>query len=255
MEQHDTNSIQIVNGPSLAHCAWLEIRLFYVRVEPCVIRSVPDYLNLGYRLKSTEPAFRRRTRPRSRSAAIGSIRSRRSTDSVRVTGGVEFEVYENNDMVLCGSLERMEGVWLDGNAGGLENDSRTGWSMDCYMAASINSGSSSFFLPKLGVSAPSIEVYMPGIAPHSPRRKAPRHAVLDAIPEDEEVGKEHSKGCNGMIHHRKLQIRDSEIEEYESEGKIGHHFDSDEMYTGEDGQLTWFNAGNQLSLPRQENKL
>ncbi|TQD70798.1 hypothetical protein C1H46_043671 [Malus baccata] len=77
MEQHDTNSIQIVNGPSLAHCAWLEIRLFYVRVEPCVIRSVPDYLNLGYRLKSTEPAFRRRTRPHSRSAAIGSIRSRR----------------------------------------------------------------------------------------------------------------------------------------------------------------------------------
>ncbi|KAM1342662.1 hypothetical protein ACFX2F_006954 [Malus domestica] len=27
-------------------------------------------------------------------------------DNVRVTGGVEFEVYENNDMVLCGSLER-----------------------------------------------------------------------------------------------------------------------------------------------------
>ncbi|KAM1765043.1 hypothetical protein ACFX11_004221 [Malus domestica] len=28
-----------------------------------------------------------------------------SIDSVRVTGGVKFEVYENNDMVLCGSLE------------------------------------------------------------------------------------------------------------------------------------------------------
>ncbi|KAM1011682.1 hypothetical protein ACFX2C_046994 [Malus domestica] len=52
-----------------------------------------------------------------------------STDSVRVTGGVEFEVYKNNDMVLlCGSLERMEDVWLNGNAGGLENDSRIGWS-------------------------------------------------------------------------------------------------------------------------------
>ncbi|KAM1949341.1 hypothetical protein ACFX15_009405 [Malus domestica] len=32
-----------------------------------------------------------------------------STNNVRVTGGVEFEVYKNNDMVLlCGSLERME---------------------------------------------------------------------------------------------------------------------------------------------------
>ncbi|KAM1125400.1 hypothetical protein ACFX11_040871 [Malus domestica] len=213
MEQHDTNSIQIVNGPSLAHCAWLEIR------GTCVPASDSASFTL------------RRDRVDKESSEMTYV----STDRVRVTGGVEFEVYENNDMVLCVSLERMEGVWLDGNAGGLENDSRTGWSMDCYMAASINSGSSSFFLPKLGVSAPSIE--------HSPRRKAPRHAALDAIPEDEEVGKEHSKGCNGMIHHRKLQIRDSEIEEYESEGKIGHHFDSDEMYTGEDGQLTWFNAG------------
>ncbi|KAM0991367.1 hypothetical protein ACFX2I_009761 [Malus domestica] len=52
-----------------------------------------------------------------------------STNSVRVTSGVEFEVYKNNDMVLlCGSLERMKDVWLNGNAGGLENDSRTGWS-------------------------------------------------------------------------------------------------------------------------------
>lgn len=40
-----------------------------------------------------------------------------------------------------------------------------------------------------------------------------------------------------------LQITESEIDEYESEGKIGHGFYSDEMYTGEDGQLTWFNAG------------
>ncbi|TQD71327.1 hypothetical protein C1H46_043144 [Malus baccata] len=102
-----------------------------------------------------------------------------------------------------------------------------------------------FFCRNSGSPPRQLRLISPGIAPiqHSPRRKAPRHAVLDAIPEDEEVGKEHSKGCNGMIHHRKLQIRDSEIEEYESEGKIGHHFDSDEMYTGEDGQLTWFNAG------------
>ncbi|KAB2623741.1 C-terminal binding protein AN-like [Pyrus ussuriensis x Pyrus communis] len=39
-----------------------------------------------------------------------------SIDSVRVTGGVEFEVYENNDM----------GVWINGNVRGLENDSRRG---------------------------------------------------------------------------------------------------------------------------------
>ncbi|KAB2636097.1 C-terminal binding protein AN-like [Pyrus ussuriensis x Pyrus communis] len=48
-----------------------------------------------------------------------------SIDSVRVIGGVEFKVSENNDMVLCRSLERMQGVWINGNAQGLVNDSRT----------------------------------------------------------------------------------------------------------------------------------
>lgn len=30
---------------------------------------------------------------------------------------------------------------------------------------------------------------------------------------------------------------------YESEGKAGHGFYSEDMYYGEDGQLSWFNAG------------
>lgn len=259
------NSYQVLNGPSLTHSAWFEIRLFYVRIAPCVIDSVPDHLTLchlrreigvsleinGARIPNSDSASLtlRRDRLDKESSEVTYV----ATDSVRVTGGVEFEVYENNDMVLCGSLERMEGVWLNGNAG-MENDSKTGWSMDCYMAASINSGSSAFFRPKLGVSAPSIEVYIAGCCSGvpviltktiqiSPRRKCPRHATLDAIPEEEEVGKEHSKSCNGLVRQRKVQITESEIDEYESEGKIGHGFYSDEMYTGEDGQLTWFNAG------------
>ncbi|KAL6290351.1 hypothetical protein ACE6H2_007861 [Prunus campanulata] len=281
MEQHDKdssavamsktpnsiqNSIHVLNGPSLAHSAWFEIRLFYVRVAPCVIDSVPDHLTLrhlrreigvsleinGAKVPASDSASLtlRRDRVDKESSEVTYV----STDSVRVTGPVEFEVYENNDMVLCGSLERMEGVWLNGNAGGLKNDSKTGWSMDCYMAASINSGSSAFFQPKLGLSSPSIEVYIAGCCSGvpviltktiqiSPRRKGTRHAMLDAIPEDEEVGKEHGKSCNGLVRHRKVQITEPEIDEYESEGKIGHHFYSDDMYTGEDGQLTWFNAG------------
>jgi hypothetical protein len=135
-----------------------------------------------------------------------------STDSVRVTGGVEFEVHENQDLILCGSLERMETNWSNG-CSGLDNDARTGWSMDCYMAASIGSGSSAFFQPKLGVSAPSFEVYIAGCCSGvpviltktiqmSPRRKPLRHAVLDAIPEDEEV----QRNGNGLVRHRKLQV-------------------------------------------------
>lgn len=39
------------------------------------------------------------------------------------------------------------------------------------------------------------------------------------------------------------QITDSELDDYESEGKAGHGFYSEDMYYGEDGQLSWFNAG------------
>jgi hypothetical protein len=43
----------------------------------------------------------------------------------------------------------------------------------------------------------------------SPRRRVPRHAILDAIPEDEEMNvmdKDHVSGVNGLIPHPKLQV-------------------------------------------------
>lgn len=221
--------------PSLNHSAWLEIRLFYVRISPCVIDSVPDRLTLrhpnrqigvsleinGSRVPAaTEapPLTLRRDRLDKESAEVTYV----STDTVRVTGSVEFEVDEKEGLLfLCGSLERLEVAWDNGNAG---SGSRAGWSIDCHVAAgSIGSGSSAFFRPKLGVSAPSIEVYVAGCCSGvpvilsktiqmSPRRRVPRHATLDAIPEDEEmmIGKDH-KGINGLISHGKLQVLFSSI--------------------------------------------
>ena len=40
-----------------------------------------------------------------------------------------------------------------------------------------------------------------------------------------------------------LQFTESEVDDYEPDGKINHGFYSEEMYPGEDGQLSWFNAG------------
>lgn len=259
-----SNPYNFSNGPSLNHSAWFEIRLFYVRIVPCVIDSLPPHLTLrhlrreiGISLEINNSRF-----PASESTSMTLRRDRVdkessevtyvSTDSVRVTGSVEFEVYENQDLILCGSLERMESHWGNGSSG-LENDAKTGWTMDCYMAASIGSGSSAFFQPKLGVSAPSFEVYIAGCCSGvpviltktiqlSPRRKVARHPILDAIPEDEEIEKEQRNG-NGLVHHRKPQLTESEVDDYEPDGKIGHGFYSEEMYPGEDGQLTWFNAG------------
>ena len=39
-----------------------------------------------------------------------------------------------------------------------------------------------------------------------------------------------------------MQITEAD-DYYESDGKIGHGFYSEDMYSGADGQLTWFNAG------------
>uniref|UniRef100_A0A0V0HVS9 Putative ovule protein n=1 Tax=Solanum chacoense TaxID=4108 RepID=A0A0V0HVS9_SOLCH len=169
-----------------------------------------------------------------------------STDNVRVSGTVEFEVHEEKEeLILCGSLERVEDT--------LDNGNGTGWSMDCYNAMSFGSGGSVFFQSKIGVSSPSIEVYVAGCCSGvpliltktiqvSPRRKLFRHNRLDSIPEDEGVGKEHQY-VNGFIPQQKLPITDSELDYYESEGKAGHGFYSEDMYYGEDGQLSWFNAG------------
>lgn len=256
---------RLMNGPSLPPSGWLEIRLFYVRIAPCVVESVPDHLTLrhlrreigvlleinGARIPATESTSLtlRRDRVDKESSEVTYV----STDSVKVSGAVEFEVYESEDeMVLCGSLERMEAAWSNGNVG-LENDSQTGWSMDCYTAVSTASGGSAFLQPKLGISAPSFEVYIAGCCSGvpviltktiqvSPRRKPSRHGTLDAIPEEDEIGKENSNN-NGLARMRKLQIMEADGDEYVSDGKVGSSYYMDDMYAGEDGQLTWFNAG------------
>ncbi|XP_059651340.1 C-terminal binding protein AN-like [Cornus florida] len=258
------NMYRLMNGPSLQPSGWFEIRLFYVRIAPCAVDSVPDHLTLrhlrreigvsleinGARMPASETASLtlRRDRLDKGSSEVTYV----STDSVRVTGALEFEVFEEEEMILCGSLERLEVGWSNGSSG-LENDSKTGWSMDCYTAASIACGSSAFFQPKLGISSPSIEVYIAGCCSGvpvtltktiliSPRRRPMRNGMLDAIPEDEEIGKEQRSG-NGLLRQRKLQITEAEEDDYEADGKLGHGYYSEDMYAGEDGQLSWFNAG------------
>ncbi|XP_052192374.1 C-terminal binding protein AN [Diospyros lotus] len=260
----NSNMYRLMNGPSLQASSWFEIRLFYVRIAPCAVESVPTQLTLrhlrreigvsleinGTRVPASEATSvtLRRDRLDKESSEVTYV----STDSVKITGAVEFEVYEKEELILCGSLERMEAAWSTGFVG-LENDSKTGWSMDCYTAASIVSGASSFFQPKFGFSAPSFEVYIAGCCSGfpliltktiqiSPRRKPHRHGMLDAIPEDEEIGKE-QRNHNGLVLQQKVQISEAEVDDSELDEKIGSSYYSEDTYAVEDGQLSWFNAG------------
>ncbi|CAE5956270.1 unnamed protein product [Arabidopsis arenosa] len=254
---------------ALSQSAWLEVRLFYVRIAPCVVENVPDFLTLrhprretgaslevnGFRVPSSQTASLklRRDRVDRESSEVTYV----STETVRVTGCVDFEVYDNDDMVLCGNLDRIEGAWNNGTV----SDPKTGWGMDCYIAMGnghvSGPSSSAFFQPKFGVSSPSVEVYIAGCCggvpviltktiQASPRRKVARHVTLDAIPEDEEVGKEQDIGTIGdeLARQSKVQMMESEVDDYDdSEMKMAQRYYPEGMYVDEDGQLSWFNAG------------
>ncbi|KAB5569385.1 hypothetical protein DKX38_003178 [Salix brachista] len=169
-------------------------------------------------------------------------------------------------MVLCGSLERNETTsWGDnGSVGRLENDAKTGWCLECCVATGVFEGKSVF---KLGVSAPVIEVYIVGCCRGvpviltktvlvSPRKKASRYAILDAIPEDEELDNRRQNGVisNGLVRQRKVQggavfcnvvkdwcisngplvqITEAEGDDgYDSDEKLGNRYYSGDMYYG-----------------------
>ncbi|KAM0004708.1 hypothetical protein Hdeb2414_s0232g00842221 [Helianthus debilis subsp. tardiflorus] len=261
---HKPFNYRLTNGSTNPHhqttSCWLEIRLFYVRITPCTVTTVPENLTLrnlrreigvsleinGVRVPSSNTALvtLRRDRVDTESSEVTYV----STDNVRVSGAIEFEVFDELDdreMVLCGSVERIEPIWSNGSLGNGNSGvgSKTGWSMDFYAANSS----------KFGGFSTSIEVYIAGCCSSvpviltktiqvSPRRRGLRQGTLDAIPEDEEVAKEVVRE-NEVVRQRKLLHTGEEGYEYESGVKVGPSYYSDEMYYDEDGQLTWFNAG------------
>ncbi|KAK1425162.1 hypothetical protein QVD17_20508 [Tagetes erecta] len=268
---HKPFDYRFTNGSANVHHqptpGWFEIRLFYVRITPCAVNTVPEHLTLrnlrreigvsleinGFRIPSTNTAVvtLRRDRVDKESSEVTYV----STDNIRVSGPIEFEVIDDElddrEMVLCGSVERIEPTWSNGSLDNGNNHnhnhsaggSKTGWSMDFYAAN----------LSKFGSCSSAIEVYIAGCCSSvpviltktiqvSPRRRGSRHGMLDAIPEDEEVEKEPVME-NGAVWQRKLPHTGEEGYDYDSEVKVRPSYYSDEMYYDEDGQLTWFNAG------------
>ncbi|PIN13668.1 hypothetical protein CDL12_13703 [Handroanthus impetiginosus] len=269
MDKNDDELQLAIYRPPSFTGGCLEIRLFYVRVAPCAVDNLPDQLKLrhlrrelgvsleinGVRIPSSEAASitLRRDRIDKDSSEVTYV----STDCVKISGPAEFEVCgerDDVDLILCGSLQRADAAaaWSNGKAS--DNDLKIGWSLECYVATSITNGRSALLQPKVGICSPSIEVYIAGCCSGSPviltktvlispRRKVLRQGtMLDAIPEDEEIGKEHRSSCNGLVRQRKLQYLMADIDDYEPNGKVGYNYYND-MYPGEDGQLSWFNAG------------
>lgn len=195
---------------------WLDIRVFYVRVCKCELDdSTPEFLTLNHVPLSPDTLLEingvrtsiysdgvstllKRDRVDRKSEEVTFV----STDSIRMSGSVKFEVFDKDHMLLSGDLQ------LCNSNGVVRESSYNGqsWSLNCE--SNIIPGTS-FFKEKqlllLDSTHPTIEVYIAGSFSGTPiiltktlqlgsQRKHSRKGVLDAIPEHEanENGKEPS---------------------------------------------------------------
>lgn len=186
---------------------WLDLRVFYVRISKCEIDdSTPDCLTLnhiplhpntllevnGIRTSiysDGASTLLRRDRLDKRSEEVTFV----STDSIRMTGSVKFEVFDKDVLVLSGVLELCISNGFTGDPG--NHDQR--WSMNCE--SDMTSGTGFLKARQFTGSdpaSPTIEVYVAGSFSGTPiiltktlqlsyRKKQTRKGMLDSIPEYE----------------------------------------------------------------------
>uniref|UniRef100_A0A7N0TDQ5 Erythronate-4-phosphate dehydrogenase family protein n=1 Tax=Kalanchoe fedtschenkoi TaxID=63787 RepID=A0A7N0TDQ5_KALFE len=243
-------------GIKPASLPWLDLRVFYVRVSKCEIDdSTPELLTLNHVPLNRDTLLEvngarasiysdgvttllRRDRVDKKSEEATFV----STDSVRVTGSVKFEVFDKDVLVLAGVLElgdvRKSSVKKsDANA--------AKWSMDCESDMVSGSG---FFKGSHHSSPPKVEVYVAGCFAGSPIiltkmlqlgpwKKLRRKSMLDTIPEYE------ATECRRDPPPANLSLQKWEhlCQKYEEDYGQAYYLPS--YMEGEDGELTWFNAG------------
>ena len=205
------------------------MRVFYVRVSKFKVDdSTPEFLTLNHipldpdtllEVNGTRSSIYsdgvslllRRDRVNKESEEATFV----STDSIRLTGSVKFEVFDKKDLILSGVLEMSSSNGLIGES---KNNVKR-WSMNCE--SEITSGSG--FLKGKHISCselspPTIEVYVAGCFSGTPiiltktlqlnyRKKHNRKGMLDAIPEYEstECQKDMSSGLDIQVTYQTIQ--------------------------------------------------
>ncbi|XP_039059629.1 uncharacterized protein At1g01500-like, partial [Hibiscus syriacus] len=235
---------------------WLDVRVFYVRVSKCETddESTPTYLTLnpiplnpdtllevnGVRIgicSDGASTLLRRDRLDKKSEEVTFV----STDSIKLTGSVKFEVFYKDGLLLSGDLELCD-------SNGCTEECRVSgsmWSMKCESVITSGSGflkAKQYHSP--GSASPTVEVYVAGSFSGSPIiltrtlqpsfRKKQMKGMLDSIPEYEAA--EDQKEVTP------LQIPD--YLSHKSEGEEHSYvYSGVDYFEGEDGELSWFNAG------------
>ncbi|KAM7272821.1 hypothetical protein ACFE04_027485 [Oxalis oulophora] len=278
----------------LSSSSWFDLRVFYVRISNLSVDdSTPECLTLNHIPLSPDTLLQvngaragdgvslllRRDRVDKKSEQATFV----CTDSVSFTGNVKFEVFDKEDLVLSGVLEKSTS---NGFVGEVNHDVKQ-WGMNCESDIVSPCG---FLKVKQAAGPeyqlPNIEVYVAGSFSGTPiiltqtieisfRKKHNRKGLLDSIPEYEstESHKANSLGndlqdltpasltvgptFSRLFLNNFYVVSDhslsysllAQLSEYRS-----YKMESDEEYKnmywrrteymdGEDGELSWFNAG------------
>lgn len=186
----------------LSSMAWFDIKVFYVRISNFQVDdSTPEFLTVNHIPLSLDTLLEvngarnsmhsdgvysllRRDRADKRSEEATFV----STDSIRLTGSVKYQVFDKETLILSGFLEI-----CDTNGFTQETkDNVKCWGMSCEVE--VTPGAS--FLKGNQIAMPTIEVYVAGCFSGRPiiltktlqltfRKKHNRKGILDAIPEYE----------------------------------------------------------------------
>ncbi|KAK9054366.1 hypothetical protein SSX86_025444 [Deinandra increscens subsp. villosa] len=243
---HGFRSIKHPCYQSYGKCllSWFDIRVFYVRVNNFMVDGyTPEYLTLNHIPLDHDTVLEVNGKRCTLQSEGSSCRLRRnrvdkkfeeatfvSTDSIRLSGSVKFEVFDGEDLILSGALEMTD-----------ENKNDFGkWSMSCE---SMICGGNGFMKGKETLVCdslpPMIEVYVAGSFSGTPiiltktlqisvRKKQNRKGMLDSIPE-----------CETTESHKDLQV----VLTHENPSTYYLYLSQTEYTEGEDSALSWFNAG------------
>ncbi|XP_045791629.1 uncharacterized protein At1g01500 [Trifolium pratense] len=235
--------------------SWFDVRVFYVRISGIQVNeSTPQFLNLhhiplchdtllevnGVRSNMNndvgDSSILRRDRIDKKSEQVTFV----NTDSIRLNGSMKFEICEKDQCILSCVLE-------------MNNDKRF-WSMNCETKRTSNSG---FLKGKhVGVSDPEIEVYVAGCFSGTPiiltrtlqfncKKKHNRKlGMLDVIPEYETT--ESKKDVSNHDHDHGFDLQVAKYKSFKQEQEEDYndmYWQRTEYIDGENGELSWFNAG------------
>lgn len=241
---------------------WFDLRVFYVRISNFKVDdSTPEFLTIhhiplepdthleinGVRMSIYSEGVStqlRRDRVDRKSEEATFV----STDNIRLTGSVKFEVYDKEEMILSGTLEMSGSNGLTGES---KNNLKR-WNMNCEAEITIGSGflkEKHIVSPEVSSALPTIEVYVTGCFSGTPiiltktlqlgfRKKHSRRTALDSIPEYETAQPQKDTSYE-------LDLQATEYADYKQEydEEYSNMYWRTEYIDGEDGEMSWFNAG------------